>query len=186
MNQLMMRQILGILEMMNDSARRTSDAVPVVYEELRRLAASHLAREAVGQTLSPTSLVHEAYLRLAATNHWESDRHFFNAAAQAMRRILVDRIRSKRAEKRGGQRLRIDFDQAAHEQPADALDLVALDDALTALASEDALAAELVELRFFVGRTRDQAAQLLDISPRQADRVWAFAKAWLYHRLGEK
>jgi RNA polymerase sigma factor (TIGR02999 family) len=167
---------------MSEVPRRLEEAVPVVYDELRRLAATQLSQEVAGQTLSPTSLVHEAYLRLAAAPGWESDRHFFNAAALAMRRILVDRSRAKRAEKRGGNLRRQALDEVAPEQ-GEELDIVGLDEALGLLATADPLAAELVQLRFFAGRTRDQAAELLDISPRQADRVWAFAKAWLFERL---
>jgi RNA polymerase sigma factor (TIGR02999 family) len=161
---------------------RSDDAVPIVYEELRRLAADHLANEPAGQTLSPTSLVHEAYLRLAAADHWESPRHFYNAAALAMRHILIDRVRARRADKRGGGRTRVALDVA---EPATdpVVDYLDLDAALTGLAAEDELAAELIQLRFFAGLTRDAAAELLEISPRQADRVWAFGKAWLYQRL---
>jgi RNA polymerase sigma factor (TIGR02999 family) len=156
------------------------DPLPAVYEELRRLAADRLAADPAGATLDPTALVHEAYLRLAAGD-WQSDRHYFHAAARAMRRILVDRARAKATRKRGGDRTRVNLDST----PGQDVDYPALDDALTALADVDPQAAELVHLRFFAGRTRDQAAQLLGISPRQADRVWAFARAWLYARLAD-
>jgi RNA polymerase sigma factor (TIGR02999 family) len=168
---------------MDSGSRSSDDAVPIVYDELRRLAAAHLAQEPAGQTLTATALVHEAYLRLAATPGWTSDRHFFNAAALAMRRILVDRARARRSEKRGGQRQRIELHDAVRD-PVDRLDVLEFDEALEALAAVDAMAAELVHLRFFAGLTRDRAARLLDISPRQADRVWAFAKAWLFERVG--
>jgi RNA polymerase sigma factor (TIGR02999 family) len=158
-------------------------SVPAVYEELRRLAAAHLAQEPAGQTLTATGLVHEAYLRLAAMPGWTSDRHFFNAAALAMRRILVDRARARRSEKRGGLLKRHEIHDSVRD-PVDRLDLLEFDEALEALAAVDAGAAELVHLRFFAGLTRDRAAELLEISPRQADRVWAFAKAWLYERIG--
>ena len=160
-----------------------TDPLPAVYDELRRLAAARLAADPAGATLDATALVHEAYLRLAGAGSWASDRHYFHAAALAMRRILVDRARAKAATKRGGDFARIDLD-AAHASGPDT-DLVALDDALTALAAEDPQAAELVHLRFFAGRTRDQAADLLGISPRQADRLWAFARAWLFARLSD-
>jgi RNA polymerase sigma factor (TIGR02999 family) len=156
------------------------DPLPAVYDELRRLAADRLAADPAGATLDPTALVHEAYLRLARVGGWQSDRHYFHAAARAMRRILVDRAREKAALKRGGDRDRVELETTPRGANPD---LVALDDALTALAAADPQAAELVHLRFFAGRTRDQAAELLDISPRQADRLWAFARAWLYARL---
>lgn len=168
---------------MDSDSRNSDDAVPIVYEELRRLAAAHLSQEPAGQTLTATALVHEAYLRLAATSGWTSDRHFFNAAALAMRRILVDRARARRSEKRGGQLHRHELHDSVRD-PVDRLDLLEFDEALEALAEVDAVAAELVHLRFFAGLTRDRAAKLLDISPRQADRVWAFAKAWLFERVG--
>ena len=163
---------------------KPTDPLPAVYDELRRLAAARLAADPAGATLDATALVHEAYLRLADGGaRWESDRHYFHAAALAMRRILVDRARAKAAEKRGGDRVRVDLDAAPAAGPDS--DLVALDDALTALAAEDQQAADLVHLRFFAGRTRDEAAALLGISPRQADRVWAFAKAWLFAQLSD-
>lgn len=162
---------------------KPTDLLPAVYDELRRLAAAQLAADPAGATLDATALVHEAYVRLAGAGSWESDRHYFNAAALAMRRILVDRAREKAALKRGGDRDRVSLDDATAVRPDP--NLLALDDALTALAAEDPQAAELVHLRFFAGRTRDQTATLLAISPRQADRVWAFAKAWLYARLSD-
>lgn len=169
---------------MDAGSKKSDDAVPIVYDELRRLAAAHLSQEPAGQTLTATALVHEAYLRLASTPGWKSDRHFFNAAALAMRRILVDRARARKADKRGGQRLRKELHEAV-EDPVDRLDLLEFDEALEALSGVDAVAAELVQLRFFAGLTRDRAAEILEISPRQADRVWAFAKAWLFERVGQ-
>jgi RNA polymerase sigma factor (TIGR02999 family) len=160
--------------------------LPLVYDELRKLAAARMAEEAPGNTLNPTALVHEAYLRLvgpADAARWDNRGHFFAAAAEAMRRILVEGARRKRREKHGGDRRRIDLDAA---QPAAAdprHDLVALDAALAKLAAEDPQAAKLVELRHFIGLSVAEAAQALGISPRTADRVWAFARAWLHREL---
>src|SRR5262249_6506707 len=165
--------------------------LPLVYDELRQLAARKLAQERPGQTLQATALVHEAYLRLlagteeesAAGRHWCSRRHFFAAAAEAMRRILLDRARDKRRLKRGGgwRRLRLDqIDLPSAESPDDFL---ALDEALAKLAQEDPLCAELVKLRFFAGLTLEQAAETLGIPRRTADRYWAFARSWPYDEL---
>jgi RNA polymerase sigma factor (TIGR02999 family) len=160
--------------------------LPLVYDELRQLAAQQLAREKPGQTLQATALVHEAYLRLVDVRQeqqWDSRGHFFAAAAQAMRRILVDRARAKRRHKRGGQlqKLNIDAlnvaDTATHEQ------LLALDDALAQLAREDAGAARLVELRYFAGLTVAEAGKVLGISTATAYRHWKYARAWLHSEL---
>ena len=162
------------------------ELLPLVYDELRKLAAHKLAQEKPGQTLQATALVHEAYLRLVGSDQprdWDSLGHFFTAAAEAMHRILVDAARRKRRRKRGGGWNRLDLDPA---QPAAAdthLDLVALDAALTRLATEDPGAAKLVELRHFAGLSVAEAAQVLNIAPRTADRVWAFARAWLHREL---
>jgi RNA polymerase sigma factor (TIGR02999 family) len=160
--------------------------LPLVYDELRRLAAARLADEFPGQTLQPTALVHEAYVRLVDVKQaqaWESRGHFFAAAAEAMRRILVDAARRKRREKHGGDRKRVSLDAAAPEAPASRHDLVELDAALTRLAAEDPQAARLVELRHFAGLSVSEAAQVLGISPRTADRVWAYARAWLHREI---
>jgi len=160
--------------------------LPLVYEELRALAARRLANERPGQTLQPTALVHEAYLRLvgpADDARWDNRGHFFAAAAEAMRRILVEAARRKRREKHGGDRNRVPLDAAQPAAPDPRHDLVALDAALTRLAAEDPQAAKLVELRHFTGLTVAEAAQALGISPRSADRVWAFARAWLHREL---
>jgi RNA polymerase sigma factor (TIGR02999 family) len=152
----------------------------LVYDELRRLAAGWLAREAPGQTLQPTALVHEAYLRLAGTDshrQFNDRQHFFRAAATAMRRILIDRARGKRAQKRGGGQLRQSLDGLAAAQPDE--DLLALDEALDRFAACEPLKAQLVELRYFVGLTGEEAAAALDISPATADRWWSYARAWL-------
>jgi RNA polymerase sigma factor (TIGR02999 family) len=160
--------------------------LPLVYDELRQLAAQKLAQETPGQTLQPTALVHEAYLRLVdveQVQHWDSRRHFFAAAAEAMRRILVENARRHRSIKHGGGRARIDLDEAlvaGNEQRDDLLELHELLDQLTAA---DPRAAELVKLRFFAGLTGDQAAELLGISPRSADLLWAYARAWLFEKL---
>jgi RNA polymerase sigma factor (TIGR02999 family) len=159
---------------------------PLVYEELRKLAARLLAAEQPGQTLQATALVHEAYLRLVGSRQprdWDGRGHFFAAAALAMRRILVEAARRKRRTKHGGGQTRIDLEaaQPAAADPRD--DLIALDAALTRLTTEDPQAAKLVELRHFAGLSVTEAAEMLEISPRTADRVWAFARAWLYREL---
>jgi RNA polymerase sigma factor (TIGR02999 family) len=160
--------------------------LPLVYDELRKLAAARMAEETPGNTLSATALVHEAYLRLVGpedTPRWDSRGHFFAAAAAAMRRILVDAARRRKREKHGGDLARIDLDAAAPAAPEPRDDLVALDAALTRLATVDPQAAKLVELRHFTGLSVQEAAQALGISPRTADRVWAFARAWLHREL---
>jgi RNA polymerase sigma factor (TIGR02999 family) len=159
--------------------------LPLVYEELRRLAAGKLAYERPGHTLQPTALVHEAWLRLAGASgqHWQGRTHFFGAAAEAMRRILVESARRKQRLKHGGgcERTDVDTMELAGSLPDD--DLLALDEALTQLAGIDAEAAKLVSLRFFTGLTQAQAAEQLGISRSTADRAWVFARAWLYQRI---
>jgi RNA polymerase sigma factor (TIGR02999 family) len=160
--------------------------LPLVYDALRRLAAQKLAQEAPGQTLQPTALVHEAYLRLVHVEqlqHWETRGHFFAAAAEAMRRILIDNARRKRRPKHGGGRQRVDLDeaQAVAELPSD--ELLALDDALSKLAAEAPAKAELVKLRYFAGFSIDEAADLLGISRATAKRYWVYARAWLYEAI---
>jgi RNA polymerase sigma factor (TIGR02999 family) len=163
--------------------------LPLVYVELRNLAAARMAEEKPGQTLQPTALVHEAYLRLVGTElgrSWDSRGHFFAAAAEAMRRILIDAARKKQTLRRGGAGCRrelLEGDVIA--TPVDD-DLIDLDEAITALATVDAQAVELVKLRVFAGATIDEAAQYLGISPRTAKRSWAYARAWLGRRLGNK
>jgi RNA polymerase sigma factor (TIGR02999 family) len=160
--------------------------LPLVYDELRRLAAHRLAHEAPCQTLQPTALVHEAYLRLIggrADTHWDGRGHFFAAAAEAMRRILVENARRKRSLKRGGDRARQPLEQAELLAPEPREDMLALDEALTALAAADRAAADLVQLRYFGGLSIDEAAQILSISPRTANRLWTYARAWLHHRI---
>ncbi len=166
--------------------------LPLVYAELRRLAARKLSREKAGQTLQPTALVHEAYLRLVraeAGPEWHGRGHFFAAAAEAMRRILVENARRKQSRKRGGDRRREPLDPAQVPAPEPDADLLALDAALDRLAARDAVKAELVKLRYFAGLTRDEAARALGISPATADRYWAYARAWLHQDItggGEK
>jgi RNA polymerase sigma factor (TIGR02999 family) len=155
--------------------------IPLVYDELRRLAAAKLALEPDWHTLDATGLVHEAYLRLGAEQSFTTKSGFMRAAAVAMRRVLVDHARAKRADKRGGNRRRIDLaDQA---EAIDDPEVLALDEALTELATVDPEAAEFVELRYFTGMTIAQAADALGISPRTADRTWAYARAWLFRRI---
>jgi RNA polymerase sigma factor (TIGR02999 family) len=160
--------------------------LPLVYDELRKLAAQKLAHEQPGQTLQATALVHEAYLRLVGAGqvqHWDSRRHFFAAVAEAMRRILIDRARDKHRLKRGGnwRALRLDQIDLCVVDPPD--DLPALDEALQKLAEEDPPCAELVKLRFFAGLTMEEAAATLGIARRTADRYWSFARSWLFDAL---
>jgi RNA polymerase sigma factor (TIGR02999 family) len=176
-------RILSAIEQGDPQA--AGQLLPLVYEELRRLAAAKLAQEKPGQTLQPTALVHEAYLRLVGGGEraWDSRGHFFAAAAEAMRRILLNCARDKRRLKRGGGRKRLDLDQIDIAQDADGERLIALDEALAQLAAEDPAAAQLVNLRFFAGLTLKEAADSLGLSLRTAERQWAYARAWLFARL---
>ena len=181
-------QILTAIEQGDPQA--AGQLLLLVYDELRNLAAQKLAQEKAGQTLQATALVHEAYLRLVdveEAQHWGSRGHFFAAAAEAMRRILVENARRKRSHKHGGDRRRqpLDPDADAVAAPAAADDLLALDDALTRLAETEPQVAELVKLRYFAGLTIPQAAAQLQISPRTADAWWAYAKAWFQAALQE-
>lgn len=161
--------------------------LPLVYDELRKLAAHRLAQQTPGQTLQPTALVHEAYLRLVgdpAGDDWDHRGHFFAAAAEAMRRVLVDGARSKGRRKRGAGLARRDLDAAEQVTvPEISEDLLALDEALTKLASADPQAAQLVQLRYFAGLSIPDAAEILGVSPRTADRLWAFARVWLLREI---
>jgi RNA polymerase sigma factor (TIGR02999 family) len=160
--------------------------LPLVYEELRKLAAQKLAQEKPGQTLQATALVHEAYLRLVdvmEVQPWNSRGHFFAAAAEAMRRILIERARGKAREKRGGNWKRVDFEKLDVVTSVTPDQLVALDDALSRLAEIDSVAGELVKLRYFAGLTLNQAALVLHISSATAYRHWAYARAWLHSEL---
>jgi RNA polymerase sigma factor (TIGR02999 family) len=160
-----------------------SELLPLVYEELRRLAAQKLAREAKGQGIDATSLVHAAYLRLVGDEQgpaWDGRGHFFAAAAEAMRRILIDNARRQRRPKHGGDRRRVDLEAADIVAGSKPEELLALDEALTRLAAESPAKAELVKLRYFAGFSIDEAADLLGISRATAKRHWAYARAWLY------
>jgi RNA polymerase sigma factor (TIGR02999 family) len=153
--------------------------LPLVYDELRQLAAQRLAQEKPGQTLQATALVHEAYLRLVGDQHFDTRGHFFAAAAEAMRRILVESARRKMRLKRGGEKARVDLDAIELAAPQADDDVLALDEALTRLGEADSDAAELVKLRYFAGLSIPQAAEALGIGARSADRLWAYARAWL-------
>jgi RNA polymerase sigma factor (TIGR02999 family) len=156
--------------------------LPLVYDELRRLAGQKIGREPPGQTLQPTALVHEAYLRLvgpAGAAHWDGRGHFFAAASEAMRRILVDSARRKLSLKHGGGRVRAECDPADLSAPGKPDELLAVDEALDRLAVADPRAAELVKMRYFAGLSIAEAAQAMDISTRSAERLWTFARAWL-------
>ncbi len=164
------------------------ELLPLIYEELRNLAAARLAHEKPGQTLQATALVHEAYLRLVggaqAGKAWDGRGHFFAAAAEAMRRILVDNARRKQRVRRGGELVRVELDDELDiAAPEFREDLLALDAALDKLKQVDGTAAELVQLRYFAGLTLSEAAEMLDISTRSADRIWAYAKAWLHREM---
>ena len=179
-------RILSAIEQGN--SRAAEELLPLVYDELRRLAAGKMARESPGQTLDATGLVHEAYLRLVDVDrarHWDSRGHFFAAAAEAMRRILVDNARRKRRAKHGGDRRRIDLEEAGAVESARCDDLIALDEALGKLAAEDPAKAELVKLRYFGGFSVDEAAELLGISRATAKRYWTYARAWLYSEISD-
>jgi RNA polymerase sigma factor (TIGR02999 family) len=174
-------RILSAIE--HGDAHAAEELLPLVYDELRQLAAQRLAHEKPGQTLQATALVHEAYLRLVGEQHFDSRGHFFAAAAEAMRRILVNRARDKKRLKRGGERHRVDLDKIEFALDTSDEDLIALDEALTRLAAEDPDAARLVNLRFFAGLTMKDAAASLGLSQRTAERQWTYARAWLYARL---
>jgi RNA polymerase sigma factor (TIGR02999 family) len=183
-----MNDVTRILSAVEQGDRDAAEQLlPLVYDELRKLAAQRLAQERPGHTLEATALVHEAYLRLVGPGDargWDGRGHFFAAAAEAMRRILVEDARRKGRRKRGGDLVRRfeDPDVAAPERPEA---LLALDEALDRLATASAQASELVKLRFFVGCSNAEAASLLGISPRKADQVWAYARAWLREELGD-
>jgi RNA polymerase sigma factor (TIGR02999 family) len=164
-----------------------ADLLPLVYDELRALAARRLAHEKPGHTLQATALVHEAYLRLVgpgAGHSWNGRGHFFAAAAEAMRRILVEAARRKYSLKRCGRRVRVSLDEVITKPSGDPADVLAVDEALDQFARIDPQAAQLVKLRFFSGLTGDEAAAALGISPRSADFLWSYARAWIFDRLG--
>jgi RNA polymerase sigma factor (TIGR02999 family) len=178
-------RILSAIEQGDPQA--AEQLLPLVYEELRKLAAQKMAQEQPGQTLQATALVHEAYLRLVDVRqppHWHSRRHFFAAAAEAMRRILIDRARRKQTEKHGGRRRRIDLEEVEAVADSRSTDLLALDEALTRLTAEDPVKGQLVSLRYFAGLSVQEAADALGISRATADRYWSYARTWLYCELG--
>jgi RNA polymerase sigma factor (TIGR02999 family) len=177
-------RILSAIEQGDPHA--AAELLPLVYEELRQLAAQKLAQEKPGQTLEATALVHEAYLRLVDTDqvqHWNSRGHFFAAAAEAMRRILVEQARRKGRQKHGGGRQRVALEGLELVVDLTAAELLPLDEALSALAERDAQVAQLVQLHCFAGLSIEEAAEVLGLSPRTAYRDWAFARAWLYRAL---
>ena len=161
------------------------ELLPLVYGELRKLAANKMARETPGQTLTATALVHEAWLKLvrSESQNWDGRAHFFAAAAEAMRRILIDKARRKRALRHGGEHQRVEVEHSDLASAADDEQLLAVNDALDKLAAQNAVQAELVKLRYFVGMTLEEAAEVLNISARTADNYWAHARAWLFREL---
>ena len=179
-------QILNAIE--RGEPHAAGELLPLVYAELRQLAARRLASERPGQTIQATELVHEAWLRLIGKdgNQWNGRRHFFGAAAEAIRRILIERARRKNSLRGGGDLQRVDLEELEIAAPMNDEDLLALNDALDELAGEDPLAAELIKLRFFTGLTHEEAADLLGLSRSAADRTWVFARAWLFQRCGPK
>jgi RNA polymerase sigma factor (TIGR02999 family) len=183
-----MNDATGILSAIEEGDPRAAEQLlPLVYDELRKLAAQRLARESPGQTLQATALVHEAYLRLVGSGpaSWNSRGHFFSAAAEAMRRILIEHARRKRAGKHGGDLHRIELDGVDLPEAAPTEDILALDEALSRLAAEDPTKAELVKLRYFGGLSVEDAGRVLGISRATADRYWAYARVWLYTELSE-
>ena len=182
-----MNEVTQVLDAIGlGDAKAADELLPLVYEELRRLAACRMANEAAGHTLQPTALVHEAWLRLAGSDanaQFANRAHFFAAAAEAMRRILIDRARRKGAGKRGGDWQRVDLDKVEIAAEADDGTLLLVNEALEKLAEEDANAAEMAKLRFFGGLTLEEAAQVLGVTKRTADRYWAFARVWLFDEL---
>jgi RNA polymerase sigma factor (TIGR02999 family) len=178
-------RVIGSIEEGDPNA--AEKLLPLVYDELRRLAAQRLAQEAPGQTLQATALVHEAYLRLVgggSGQHWSGRGHFFAAAGEAMRRILIERARTKRRQKRGGGARRLEFDERLLPLEDRAAELLAVDEALEKLEQHDPHAAALVKLRYFAGFEHQQAAQLLGLSRRAGDRLWLLARTWLFQALG--
>lgn len=176
-------RILAAIEQGNDHA--VDELLPLVYEELRHLAAQKISHERPGQTLQATALVHEAYIRLVGSEiqSWRGRTYFFSAAAEAMRRILIEKARRKQSQKHGGDRQRIDLDEAEIVIKDPSTDLIALDEALAKLAEEDRVVADLVKMRYFAGLTLEQAAVVLGVSRRTTERYWAYARAWLYQEI---
>jgi RNA polymerase sigma factor (TIGR02999 family) len=182
-----MNEVTQILDAIGiGDAKAADELLPLVYEELRKLAAVRMANEVAGHTLQPTALVHEAWLRLAGNDakaRFANRAHFFAAAAEAMRRILIDRARRKGAGKRGGDWQRIDLDKVDIAAEADDDTLLLVNEALEKLAQEDARSAEIAKLRFFGGLTLEEAAQVMAVTERTANRYWAFARVWLFQEM---
>lgn len=181
-----MSEVTHILEAIQKGDPKAADLLlPLVYEELRRLAAAKMSREAPGHTLQPTALVHEAWLRLVGNENakWDGRAHFFAAAAEAMRRILVERARRKHAARHGAGKQRVDLDEQDIAAPNDSEQLIAVNDALEKLTIRDKSKADLVKLRYFAGMTLEETAKVLGISEPTAKRQWAFAKAWLHREI---
>jgi RNA polymerase sigma factor (TIGR02999 family) len=180
-------EVTRILSAIKDGDPRAAELLlPLVYEELRGLAAQRLGRERPGHSLQATALVHEAYLRLFDVDeaqHWDSRAHFFTAAGEAMRRILVDQARRRLAAKRGGGAHREQLDESAIAAPDSGVDVIALNDVLDQLAEADPVAANVVKLRFFAGFTMDEVAEALGMSVRSAQDVWAYARSWIRDKL---
>ena len=180
-----MSDVTVILQSIEEGDVQAADQLlPLVYEELRRLAAFKMANEAAGQTLQPTALVHEAWLRLVGENHpWENRGHFFSAAAEAMRRILIERARRRQRVRHGGELHRTSFNELDLAITTDDDTVLLVNEALEKLTREDPTGAELIKLRFFVGLTNVEAAEVLGLSERTAKRTWAYARAWLYEEI---
>ena len=184
-----MSDVTRILESIEQGDPKAADELlPLVYTELRKLAASKMANESPNQTLQPTALVHEAWLRLVGRDNpqFANRAHFFSAAAEAMRRILIDRARRKRAVRHGGDQHRVDIQEVDLASSTDDDQLLAVSDALDKLAVQHKVEAELVKLRYFVGMTNDEAAEVLGISPRTAKYYWTHARAWLFHAINSR
>ncbi len=181
-----MPEITRILERVEKGdTNAAGELLPLVYEELRKLAAYNMAHEPAGHTLQPTALVHEAWLRLTGAPHqdWNSRNHFFMAAAQAMRRILIERARQKSRLKRGGDQQRVPLEELELATDADSETLLLVEEAMERLAEADPIKAKLVELRFFTGLNIEEAAKVLEISTPTAKRYWAYARAWLFQEI---
>ena len=182
-----MSEVTQLLQALDRGDRHAGDQLlPLVYDELRHLAAARLAAEPSGNTLQPTALVHEAYLRLVGTpdgDHWDHRGHFFAAAAEAIRRILVEKARSRKRRKHGGDQHRVSLEAAEPMAQAPSEDLLALDEALTRLTAHDPLKAEVVKLRFFAGLTMPEVAGALGLSLATAERYWTYARTWLYQEI---
>jgi RNA polymerase sigma factor (TIGR02999 family) len=181
-----MSDVTRILQSMESGdAKAAEELLPLVYGELRKLAASKMAHEAPNQTLQPTALVHEAWLRLTGNENvkWNGRAHFFGAAAEAMRRILIDNARRKQALRHGGNQQRLDVDDVEIAAPAKEEELLAINEALDEFAKTDKQKAELVKLRYFIGLTIEESAEILGVSVPTARRWWSYARAWLYQKI---